>query len=222
MVSSPQKRVVALVVLGSLFWLVSSFATDIQVLYQDNFVSEQSGWKVDHFWSYANGEYRAFLSESGSALASALPAPHLFGLEPFCAQVDVRLLKGSGLAQDGFVGFYLAGRADNPNNFPSNAVLIGLDSFNRLLVLESFFDQNQNRVDTSIVMAVDNAFNDLSQFHTLLIAAHNNQVSVVLNGQFFGTANLFGITGEMGLTAFSFEDQNLNARFDNVRITDFC
>ncbi len=222
MVSSSQNRVVVLMVVGCLLWLVSGFASDVQILYQDDFVSEQSGWKVDHFWSYAGGEYRAFLSESESALASALPAPHLFGLEPFCAQVNVRLLKGSGLAQDGFVGFYLAGRADDSNDFPSNAVLIGLDSFNRLLVMESFFNQSLNRVDTSILLSVNNAFNDLSQFHTLLIAAQDNQVKVVLNGQFFGTVDLFGITGEMGLTAFSFDDQNLNARFDNVRITDSC
>lgn len=219
--SSSQKWIAVLMALGLLL-SAPGFATDVRVLYQDDFVSEQSGWKVDHFWSYAGGEYRAFVTESESALASTLPAPHLFGLNPFCAQVDLKLLKGSGLAEDGFVGFYLAGRADDPNDFPSNAVLVGIDNFNRLLVMESFFNASLNRVDTSILMSVDNAIADLNSFHTLLIAAQDNQVKVVLNGQFFGTVDVFGITGEMGLTAFSFEDHNLNARFDNVRITDAC
>jgi len=216
-----------LLVLVSLAGMVAvesliTIASEPTLLYQDDFNSAQSGWKVERFWSYNEGQYRGFLNERHSIIASRIPDGSLFGRSSFCIAVDLKFLRASGLAEDGFAGVYFGGVTASGNDFPTSSILVGIDSFGRLIAQENFFDERTNDVTPRFLLTVPNAVIDPTQFHTVQLSARNGQVEVLLDGQFIGTLTLFSTSGEMGLMAFTFDQPNLNARFDNVVVFDAC
>jgi len=185
-------------------------------LYSDNFASEDSGWKENSYWSYANGEYRLFISPSYTIDFSILPDASAFQLSEYCAEVDVKLLAGSGLAKDGFVGFYIAGSQKSKRSFPA-AVLIGIASSGELVAIKTG-NHGDGTISVDVLEMVEEAISDVSQFHRLRIKASNATIALSVDGEEKVTLNIGSVKGQMGFMALSFNDRNLNARFDNLSL----
>jgi len=209
--------VLLLVVIG----VPSLSAFQNTIFYQDRFNSSSDGWKVDPLWTYTEGQYRVFVRNANSITGSELPDANVADLSQYCAEVDIKLFTGSGLAEDGFVGFYIGGtEIPRRQSVPDRAVLFGVDSFERLLVLRTSVNSN-NQVSLNTVTIVDDAFENPNTFHTLKLEANGSRVRVSIDDQFLANVSV-AATGFMGFMAFTFNDTNLNARFDNVLIRDSC
>ena len=191
------------------------------VLYEDSFNSDRSGWKENAIWTYTGGQYRVFLRNPGSISGSELPDVSVFGRSTYCAEVDIKLLTGSGLAEDGFVGFYIGG-TDIPrfSSVPDRAVLFGLDSFERLLILR-VTRESSGLIELGVISSINDAFEDPNVFHTLQLDADGSRIRVSMDGEFVTTVSA-AASGNMGFMAFTFDDPNLNARFDNMVIRNVC
>ncbi len=187
--------------------------------YQDSFGDDDSGWKEDFRWTYTEGQYRVFVRNPNTIDGSEMPDGSVFDLNQYCAEVDIKLLTGSGLAEDGFIGFYIGG-TDIPRRFsvPGRAVLFGLDSFERLIVLRTDLDTSNGRVSLDVVTIIGEAFENPNAFHTLQVDANGSNVRVSIDDVFITSVSV-NTVGNMGFMAFTFDDPNLNARFDNISVT---
>jgi hypothetical protein len=197
-------------------------ASEPVLLYQEDFTSPLSGWKSDRFWSYNEGEYRGFLNERNSIIASPLPETSLFGRSNFCIAAQVRLFRAPGLTDNGFAGVYFGGITKAGNDFPTSSILVGIDSFGQLVAQETFYDERTNEVTPRFLLNAPGAIHDLTRFHTIQLSINNGQVEVLLDGAFMGALTVSPTSGEIGVMAFSFDEPNLNARFDNIAVVDVC
>jgi hypothetical protein len=189
-------------------------------LYQDRFSDDDRGWKEDPVWSYSDdNQYRMFLRHASSISHSDVPESSLYGLDQYCVQVGIKLLIGSALAEDGFVGFFIGGQSSSSRAFPS-ATWFGIDSFGSVQVLG--VDATGRTVFLDGIRRFTNVFENATELHTLQLDVHGSTVVISLDGHELDTVGSINTVGEMGFMAFSFNDSNLNARFDNLIVYDTC
>ena len=148
---------------------------------------------------------------------SSLPDIEVAQLPDVCVQFDVRALNTPGLAKEGLVGFYFANSASEDGNLPANSVFIGLDydGFARAVRV----GPNNSR---SNLGSAENAVDDVSRFNTVLIRAEGSNYKIFVNGREFLSVRRTSSQMEMGLMAMSQDQPNLNARFNNLRISESC
>jgi hypothetical protein len=172
----------------------------------DDFSDPASGWPVldtnEVSISYLNEEYRINLKES---FWYAAATPGIYASD-FITTVDVR--NDSGV--DGTYGL-MFGISDDWNQF-------------YLFEIDKFSWYGLYRYDTgnwtTLVYTYNSAIDGGTSSNTLKIAREGTKIRYFANGTFLGQFTDGTLTGmrRIGVAAFSYENPNVDARFDNFSV----
>lgn len=206
--------------------LVLAIALMVQadVLFQDRFSNPDSGWfEGTQFraadWAYTDdGEYRVLVTDDQRIAWSK--APMVNPVRDFCLDVDMRQLMNPGLATKGEIGVYYGQRTATARSF----VTVGFQSNGFLTVLDTDVEDGLTWSDVLPDEELDRIFNlgivnEAPSNNHLRIIASDGAVEIFVNGELAVEYAENIIEGFLGMYSWSFDEPNLNARFDNFVLT---
>jgi len=193
-------------------------------IFFDDFSDPASGWPTDSTsdgfeWSYApEEEFRAFITSDAAIAWEEAPFAASMMPENFCLEVDVKVLFQGILTDDVTLGLLFAG---NPV-FGEDANFAVFEVFP---AGQQYYISNvQNtpdfvEFDDLVGYEDSDVINGVNEVNNLLIMAENGEVHFFVNDTYLVTFELL-TSGGIGLVAESYEEPNVNARFDNFRIVE--
>jgi len=182
-----------------------------EALFLDDFSDPQSGWSTEaragFDRAYSDGEYRLFVTNanwiawSWAPLDTTLPGN-------FCLQSNVKQLVQGSLSDFGAVGLIFAGNRDD-------------DSFTVFEIASSGYYRILRSTEESRNVFVEwtesEIINDVGQFNHLRIQAGEAQVGFFINDVEVESLAL-PTAGAVGVITRTFDEPNVNGRFDNYSI----
>lgn len=175
------------------------------VLYQDDFNDPNSGWPVDDWRGYEDGEYSIFMEKAGYWGGSTIPGGKFF--DAFCVEVEVRRVGRPEGAYGIVFGF-----KDWDNNYSFAISTDGWYLVDRMVeghwILRAWTESPAVKKGTAT-----------NRLKILVDASHNMKFYV--NDQLVRTM-LFELPyegGEIGIFAWSFED-GFRANFDYIKVLE--
>lgn len=180
-------------------------------VFSDDFSDPSSGWLTDSGdgfdWAYADGEYRVFITEPGFTAWSWGPFDQEFP-ETFCLQADVKLLSQGSLSEVGLVGLVFAGDENARSfNFLGIAPAFGTFGIGECLPCE----------ETIAEPTFSGAINPPNEFTTLTIVKRADDVAFYIDDTLVTEAERTK-NGSVGVFTRTFDEPNVNGRFDNFTI----
>lgn len=179
-----------------------------EAVFSDDFTDPASGWLQDSGdgfdWSYDEGEYRVFITDPGFTAWSWAPLNGSLP-EAFCLQADVKLLSQGSLSEVGLLGLVFAGDRD-------------ADSFHFLGIAPTFGTFGIGNCfpceETITEPTSSEAVNPVNEFTTLTVLKREDGVAFYI-GETLVTEAEVPTSGSVGVFTRTFEEPNVNGRFDN-------
>lgn len=186
-----------------------------QSVFSDNFSDSGSGWRQDSGggfnWGYDEGEYRVFITEPGFLAWDWAPFNESRVPQSFCASVDVKHLVTGSLTDLGEVGIMFAG---NPDNNEFTLFSIANRQFYRVIRLDCGGDGCSAN---TLVEAVESDAIQPDAFNQLRVIAEGREARLFINGTQVETLSM-QTSGAVGVLSHSFDEPNMNGRFDNFEV----
>jgi hypothetical protein len=189
-----------------------------RVIYTDDFSDPNSGWSVGSSsggfnWGYTDdGEYRVL---TGSSFFIAWSwAPFSAGRIPrdFCLEADVKQHVAGSLSDHGEIGLIFAGNPDARSFIRFG--IISPDGTYQIRRLSS-----GGTYETTVSPTRSSAIRPVNHFNHLLIVARGNRASFYINDVLVKTLTI-ETAGAVGVFARTFEEPNVNGRFDNFTVRE--
>ncbi len=183
-------------------------------IFFDDFSDRNSGWVVGDFqgasWGYTqDGQYRVLTKWSNTIAWSWAPLPRVSG--SFCLEVDVKHLVQGALSDFGMLGVIFAGNPD-ARTFAFFGILNPLGAY--------VVGRLSGQVRFLQGPIVSEAIQGVNRTEKLLIIARGNRAEFYINGKRVTTLSL-STAGAVGVFVATFDDPNVNGRFDNFRVREF-
>ena len=187
------------------------------IIYSDDFSDSSSGWDVDSGqgfdWAYTNdGQYRVFITAPNYIAWSW--APFSSGRMPadFCLEVDVKQHVAGSLSEDGQIGLIFAGN-ETERTFTQLALRPSRGLFGMWQIGEGWeWTRLQGWTESDAVRSI-NAVNRIR------LIAHDGQAHVYINDVEVITLST-ATRGDVGVCTATFDEPNVNGRFDNFTIRE--
>ncbi|MFB6285389.1 MAG: BACON domain-containing protein, partial [Candidatus Bipolaricaulia bacterium] len=186
-------------------------------VFADDFSNSSSGWTQDSGggfnWGYDEGEYRVFITEPGFLAWAWAPFNESQVPQSFCASADVKHLVTGSLTDKGEVGIIFAG---NPNNNEFTLFSIANRQFYRVVRWDCGGDGCSAE---TLVEAVESDEIQPDAFNKLRVIAEGREARLFINGTQVETLST-QTSGAVGVMSHSFDEPNMNGRFDNFEVTE--
>jgi hypothetical protein len=176
------------------------------VLYQDDFNDPSSGWPVEDWRAYDNGEYSIFIEKARDWDGSTIPGGKFF--DAFCVEIEARKVGRP-------VGAYgiLFGFKDPDNTYSFTVSTNGWYLVDRLTE-GSWFERARWRESSAIREGA-------SSNRLMMLVDKDHNMKFYINGQLVKTI-LLEVTykgGEIGIYAWAF-DAGFRANFDYIKVSE--
>jgi hypothetical protein len=186
-----------------------------EVIYSDNFGNPNSGWTVatgsGFDWGYAtdDGEYRVFITAAGFVAWAPSPLPAGQMPQSFCVEADVKHRVTGSLTNFGSLGVTLFANGESTRYFFMLAPSNGVYSISR----------NDSGGWTTIRnWNGSNAIKGLNEVNHLTLVYQNDRLTFYINSAFAASFDM-PHPENGGVYAGTFDEPNMNGRFDNFTIT---
>jgi len=185
------------------------------VIYSDDFSDSTSGWNIDagsgFDWAYTNdGQYRVFITASGYVAWSWAPLSQNRIPNDFCLEVDVKLHVTGSLSTHGQLGFIFAG-----NNAKQTFTQMGIiPDLGRYQIRAH--DPEWREI---IPWTESSAIESVNEVNRLRMIAHDGKATFYINDVEVKTVTV-ATGGAVGVFTGSFDEPNVNGRFDNFTIRE--
>ena len=181
---------------------------------EDDFSDPSSGWNVeqgDGFdWGYQDGEYRVFITATAWNAWAWAPISSSNIPSDFCLELDVKLLVQGSLSEVGDLGVIFAGNPNDRSFIAFSVFPIG-DRFYRVRRIDDNFE-------TLVDWTQSDFINPVNSFNTLRVVSKDGEVRLYINDNLVETLNM-NVSGSVGVYTHSFDEPNVNGRFDNFKVT---
>jgi len=186
-------------------------------IFSDDFSDPTSGWRIDQGsgfdWAYQSGEYRVFITEPEFTAWAWAPISSSNIPKDFCLELDLKLLVQGSLSEIGEVSVILAGNPDG-RRFISFGLFPNGDGFYRVRDI----DFGQQEFSTFVDWTQSDFIDPVNSFNTILVISKNGETSFYINDNLVETLNL-NLSGSVGVYTHTFDEPNVNGRFDNFKVT---
>jgi len=184
-----------------------------EILFEDTFNNSSSGWRVDSAfgfdWGYAedDDEYRVFLTASGFLTWS--PSPYVGTLsKPVIISADVRHHSTGSLATIGALGLALFDVQGGIYYF----LIVPADGSYGI-----FYRSQSGSLETILDWRGHSRIQDVNEDTALALVLEDNNTAFYIGNSPVRTIKALNINNG-GVAAATFDEPNMNARFDNFKI----
>ncbi len=187
-------------------------------VFADDFSDPGSGWTQDSGggfnWGYDEGEYRVFITEPNFLIWASAPFDESRIPRSYCLSADVKQLVQGSLSSQGEVGLMFA-RSESNNTFTMFSVA------NTELYRVVRWDCSGSGCSSDVLVEAQasDAIRSQDSFNRLQIIAEGREARLFINDTQVEIVST-ETSGSVGVMTISFDEPNVNGRFDNFEVTE--